>query len=306
MHKHHILQITLFLIYIISVTALMVWKGIGIDPSRYIFILFIPAFFLHKTRRFLMDWIPFIFLLLSYDFLRGLAPLVNNRVHYLELIQADKLLFGILPSVSLQQYFYNPGNLQWYDFAATIIYFLHFALPLSFGFLVWMINKREFKRFVTAILFMSYAGWLTYVIYPAAPPWLAAQEGMISGVSKIMNETLQYFPTRLNLPSIYHNFNPNIVAAIPSMHAAYTSLVLFFSLSLFGKKGLLFLLYFFVVTFSIVYLGEHYMIDAIIGFAYACIFFAISKFLFKYQQALEKRMDKILRFFKINSTQELH
>lgn len=285
-HKHHALQIGLFIFYIIAMTAVMIWKGVGIDPSRYIFVLFIPVLFLHKIRRFFLDWIPFIFILLSYDFLRGFAPLLNNRVHYLELIQADKLLFSQVPTVWLQKYLYNPDNLKWYDFGATFFYFLHFALPLSFGFLIWMLNKREFKRFVTAILSLSYAGWITFVAYPAAPPWLAAQEGLIGGINKILDQTLQYFPDSLNLPSIYHNFNPDRVAAIPSMHAAYTFLVLLFSVSLFGKNGWLFLPYFSGVIFSIVYLGEHYMIDVILGMGYALVFFLISKYVFKYRQAL--------------------
>lgn len=279
-------------------TAVMVINGIGIDPSRYIFVLFIPALFLHKIRRFLLDWLPFIFLLLSYDFLRGLAPLLNNRVHYLELIQVDKLLFGELPTTWLQKNLYSPGILKWYDFAASIFYFLHFALPLGFGFLTWMINKREFKRFVTAILTLSYAGWVTYVLYPAAPPWLAQEKGLIFGVSKIIDQTLLFFPAALDLPSIYHNFNPNPVAAVPSMHAAYTFLVLLFSISIFGKKGWLFLPYFLAVAFSIVYLGEHYLIDAVLGMGYAWAFFLLSKYLFKYQQSLEKKLKMLLSFPK--------
>ncbi|MBI2595404.1 50S ribosomal protein L33 [Candidatus Daviesbacteria bacterium] len=286
--KHRIFNISLFTLYITISTALMIWQGIGISPDRYAFVLLLGSLLVKKTRSFILDWLPFLFILISYDFLRSFADKLNTQVHYVELIGADKTIFGFIPTIELQKIFFHPGFLSWYDFLATILYFLHFALPLSFGFILWLKNKNQFKEFTTGILLLSYAGWLTYLAFPAAPPWLAGERGFLQGVTKIMDLTLKNFPERLNLPTIYHNFNPNPVAAMPSMHAAYPFLVFLFALKFFKLKALLFSPYVLAVWISIIYLGEHYAIDVVVGAFYAAVFYFVSANLHNWQ--LQKRL----------------
>ena len=279
--SHRKVLILLFVLYMVGMTAFMIWQGIGIAPDRYAFVLLLGSLLVKRTRGFLLDFMPFLFILIAYDFLRGLAPIVNSNVHYLELINWEKILFGgIIPTIFLQKIFFNPSNLSFLDYITTIFYFLHFALPLSFGFLLWIYNKSHFREFVTALLLMSYSAWISYVIFPAAPPWLSEQKGYLDGVTKIIDHTFNSFPDKFNLPTIYHNFNPNPVAAFPSMHAAYPFLILLFCLSFFKLKGLIFLPYVLMVWFSMVYLGEHYVVDELGGAIYAIIFFVITKLIF--------------------------
>ncbi len=283
---YQVFYISLFVLYILGMTAVMIWQGIGIAPDRYAFILLVAALLIKRSRQFLLDWIPFLFILIAYDFLRGFADNLSTRVHFVELYKADKWIFGVIPTEYLQYLFYQSDNLRWYDFVATIFYFLHFALPLAFGFLLWNLNKIHFRQFVVAILLLSYAGWVTYIIYPAAPPWMAADKGYLFGVSKVIDQTLNIFPEKISLPTIYHQINPNQVAAIPSMHAAYPMLVLLYSMAFFGLRGLIFIPYVLLSWASIVYLGEHYVIDVIMGALYALIFFGVAKLLFKHVKFL--------------------
>lgn len=297
--KHQVFNFSLFTLYIVLMTALMIWQGIGIAPDRYAFVLLLGSLLVRRTRSFILDWIPFLFILISYDFLRGFADNLSSRVHISDLIYYERSLFGFsFTSTSyLQETFYKPGNLAWYDFLATIFYFIHFALPLGFGFLLWIYNKSFFKQFVTGILLLSYGGWITYIIFPAAPPWMASQEGYLPGVVKIMDQTSRAFPVSIDLPTIYHQFNPNPVAAIPSMHAAYPFLILLFSLKFFKLRGLYFLLFVLAVWFSLIYLGEHYLIDILAGAVYAAFFFLVAKLLhskLKSHLWLKKVQDKLL------------
>lgn len=262
-------------------TAVMIWQGIGIAPDRYAFILLVAALLIKKTRQFLLDWIPFLFILIAYDFLRGFADNLSSRVHFVELYQIDKLIFGVIPTEYWQHIYFDPNNLKWYDFVATIFYFLHFALPLAFGYLLWVSNRAHFRQFVIAILLLSYAGWITFLIYPAAPPWLASQKGYLYGVTKIVDYTINIFPEKISLPTIYHQMNPNQVAAIPSMHAAYPLLVLLYCLKFFGPAGITFSVYVLLSWASVVYLGEHYVVDLIAGGIYAIIFFLVANWLSK-------------------------
>src|SRR5579885_2161214 len=119
MQKHHKINIALFVIYILAMTGLMIWLGIGITPDRYILGLFVLALLLGRIKSFFLDWMPFILVLIAYDFLRGIAPLLNPNVHYLPQINFDRFVFGgQLPTVFLQQHFYIPGQLSWYDYLA--------------------------------------------------------------------------------------------------------------------------------------------------------------------------------------------
>lgn len=283
--KHRVFNIALFVIYIITMTGLMIWQGIGIDPSRYVFVLLLASLLVRRTRSFILDWTPFLFILLSYDFLRGFADNLGPRADFVQLINLEKELFGNIPTIELQKLFYNSSSPSLWDFLATIFYFLHFALPLSFGFILWLYNRGFFRQFVTGILLLSYAGWITFLIYPAAPPWLASNEGYLSGVYeqssrptvyKILDVTLEAFPDKWNLPSVYHNFNPNPVAAMPSLHAAYPLLILLFALKFFKFRALIFTPFVLAVWISIVYLGEHYIIDIIAGAGYAVIFYIVA------------------------------
>jgi len=260
-------------------TALMIWLGLGITPDRYVLMLTLGILFIGRLRKFLLDWLPFLFILISYDFLRSLADHLNNRVHYMELIRADQWLFGVIPTVFLQEKFYQTGRLQWYDFLSVFFYFLHFALPLAFGFILWLKNRLYFKKFAVNLLVLSYAAFFTYVIFPASPPWLSNRMGLLPDVTKILDVILKLFPQRLDLPTIYNNFDPNPVAAVPSLHAAYPFLVLILSCKFFGKKGLLFIPYVLGVWFSIVYLGEHYVIDIILGVVYTVATLLVTGFI---------------------------
>lgn len=299
--KHQIFTIGLFFTYIIIMTILMIWQGIGIAPDRYVFVLLLGSLFIKRTREFILDWIPFLFILISYDFLRSFSDNLGNQVHITELINWEYAIFGFIPTQVLQSAFFDPNNLGWYNYFFTIFYFLHFALPLGFGFLLWLTNRGYFRRFVTGICLMSYGAWISYLLYPAAPPWLAARDGYLFGVTKILDYTLNFFPEKVSVPTIYHHFTPNEVAAIPSMHAAYPLLVLLFALRFFGYKALFFTPYVFVVWFAIVYLGEHYVVDILFGVVYAFIFYFLTEEFFhrfNWSNLYTKLEERISQFSK--------
>lgn len=271
------LSLVIFILYIVAITAVMIWQGIGIAPDRYALILLVGSLLIKRTRQFLMDWIPFLFILIAYDFLRGFSDNLNSRVHINELIIWEKTIFGFIPTQALQEKFFHLGSLQWYDYVATVFYFLHFALPLAFGYLLWLKSRARFRQFVLVLLLMSYAAWISFLAYPAAPPWYAHDKGYLPEITKILDQTLAVFPEKITLPTVYHQLNPNQVAAIPSMHAGYSTLVFLFSLSLWGLRALVFLPYVLAVFLSIIYLGEHYGVDLLLGIGYAVGFFFLGK-----------------------------
>lgn len=258
----------LLVVYLITIVALMIVRNISITPDRLFIILLFAAIIVGRLKSFVRDWVPFLALILAYEMLRGFAD-NHFAVHVKDLVAAEKFIFfGFLPTEVLQGLFYHAGQVRFYDVAATIIYFLHFPLPLLTAFFLWIKDKSHYYRFVAALVLLSFSGFITYLFFPAAPPWYASEQGLIS-ITKITNLVVAHLGWVWDLSYYYSRLNPNPVAAMPSLHAAYPMLV-FLALFRYSKKlGLLFAGYLPIVWFSIVYLGEHYFIDVFAGIAYA-------------------------------------
>ena len=247
----------------------MLLRNISITPDRFFVVLLFAAVIVGRTRLFLRDWIPFIALLLAYEMLRGFADTTGFRVNIANIVNVERSIFGFIPSVELQKHFFNPASIRWYDFAATIIDFLHFPLPLILAFYLWIKDRQQYWKFIVALLTLSFAAFITFLIFPAAPPWYAAQKAGLIQVYKIIDYVVRSVGWGWHLSQIYYQINPNPVAAIPSLHSAYPWLV-YLALRQFNKKlSWFFLPYPFLVWLSVVYLGEHYVIDVLAGIVYS-------------------------------------
>ncbi|MDQ6710616.1 MAG: phosphatase PAP2 family protein [Candidatus Dormibacteraeota bacterium] len=253
--------------YLGAVTLFMVFVlHLSVSPERFLILMLIAALVLGRGKLFLADWIPFLVLFLSYEYLRGLSGKVGMPVH--DVTDLERLVSaGQVPTLLLQHALYHPGQVRWYDIASTTFYFLHFAFPLGVGYLLWIVARRDFLRFSRTLIAMSFAAFFFFLLVPVAPPWIA-----VTGVVKIIDHTL---PSFTDLPgigtpaTIYHFFYANKYAAMPSMHAAYPFLGALFAARVFGWRALPLFLYTAGVWFSIVYLGEHYIVDIIGGVIFA-------------------------------------
>lgn len=249
--------------YLGAVTLFMVFVlHLSVSPERLLLLMLIAALVLGRGRLFLADWIPFLVLFLSYEYLRGLGSRTGLAHH--DVTGLEQTLFGgTIPTLTLQHAFFHPGQVSWYDIAATAFYFLHFAFPLAVGYLLWITARPMFLRYSRTLLAMSFAAFFFFLLVPVAPPWLA-----VHGVVKIINFTL---PSYTDLPGIaapatvYHFFYANQYAAMPSMHAAYPLLAALFGVRVFQWRALPLFAYTACVWLSIVYLGEHYVVDIIGG-----------------------------------------
>jgi small basic protein len=258
-------------LYVVAVVvASLLWRAFW--TPDVIFLFFTVGFILvGQGKRFLRDFSPFVVILLVYDAMRGFADNLAGRVHVKEMIDVDRWLGGgKLPSERLQQLLWH-GHVRWFDFAFYTIYVLHFVVPIAFGVYVWKRRSRgEYKRYVTTFAVLAGMGFLTYILFPAAPPWMASDQGAIAPLAHIAIEVGKAFGVH-NYPTIYHNFNPNPVAAVPSLHVAFPTLFALFTVRFAGRKGLFAFLYPLLVATGVVYFGEHYVIDAIIGVLYAVV-----------------------------------
>jgi len=93
---------------------------------------------------------------------------------------------------------------------------------------------------------------------------------------KINNQTVsalwdgQYF-----VSEIYNSFNPNRFAAFPSLHAAFPALAAAYAWSRYRALAIGLIVWSVAVLLSIVYLGEHYVVDALDGYVYVAVAMAM-------------------------------
>ena len=212
---------------------------------------------------------PFVGLLLVYESFRGLADGLNSHVNFSFMIDADRLLgLGHLPTAVLQNWLWH-GSVQWYDFFFYIFYMLHFVLPFALALVIWKKRVQEYWRYITSFLLVSFGGFLTYLLFPAAPPWMASDRGLIEPITRVSSHVWQALGVQ-DFPSLYNKISPNPVAAMPSLHAAYATLVAIFAIKLFKTRWRwAVMVYPFAIYFGTVYQGEHYIIDELAGGLYA-------------------------------------
>ncbi len=264
--------------FLIALGAQLLTFGVSLTPDRYVLVLLAPALVIGRGRRFMLDFVPFVLLIVWYEECRGIAHILHPHPYYLPQLDAEKFLFGgHVPSVDLQRWLWT-GHLRWYDQVLSAFTHVHFIVPPTLAFCLWLKRRALFYRFAATMLLLSYAGALSFALFPAAPPWKAAEAGLIpyladpSGVQSA-SSTL---PT--DGGPLYHLVDGNPYAAVPSLHGAYSFLIFLVIASLVWRTrwrwtaGLAFL-YPVAQSFAVVYTANHYVVDLLIGFVYAAACF---------------------------------
>jgi hypothetical protein len=262
--------------YIVLLSGLMIVRGVSITPDVLLVALGLAAVFVGRGRLFVRDWVPFIGLFFAYELMRGYADNLGVGVHVTDIIAVERWLFlGHVPTADLQAWLHPATGVDVLAVVATVFYFLHFPLPIAVGFFLWLRRRRVYYDYVAALIILSMAGFITYLLLPVAPPWYAAKEGLLPGVQYLkdqgFNDLAQIFgfEGRYIYSYTIYNINPNQVAAFPSLHAGYPFLAFLFARRTFGRIGWLMIAYSICVWFSIVYLADHYVVDILGGLAYA-------------------------------------
>ena len=225
----------------------------------------------------IFDWLPLMAVLLFYDLSRPVSEFVGAKIHVYPQIHAEEFLFGTpVPTVWLQHQFHNGPQVHWYDYAAWGVYMTHFFTTLVVAGLLWRFAYPRFRRFRAMVLGLATLGFLTYVLFPAEPPWLASKWHHIAWSYRIVGDVFD--DAGINAATaIFENHNGfyNQFGAVPSLHAAYPFLMMLF----FWSTGrwwvrLGWLAYTLAMAFVLVYTSEHYAVDILLGWIYAVVTFA--------------------------------
>lgn len=249
---------------ILLALALMLFKRTFWTPDTLLLIILIVGVVFGKTREFIVKFVPFLGLLVVYDSMRGIADDLNKNVNFTLMIDFDRWLTQSDLPTTILQYWWWDGQVGILEFYFYFLYTLHFLVPLIVGVILWKYRPRLYWPFVWSIVGISFAAFITYIIFPASPPWLAKEMGYIAEPLHRISSDVWWAMGIENFSELYSELSPNAVAAVPSLHSAYPLIAYLFMVAGFGwKKTAPLALYPISMWIGVVYLGEHYIFDVI-------------------------------------------
>jgi hypothetical protein len=281
--SHPALRIGAPLAYLAALSAYMWVEGVPVGRERLLVWLVLGLLALSTTnvgrwvRSVVLDWLPFALVLAAYDLLRGRADGLLFSAWYRPQLEADAFLFGgTVPTVSLQERLWNGADdVRWYDYASWTVYVSYFLATYVVAAGLWLLARHRFRPYAATVALLAAMGFVTFALFPAAPPWLASDAGLLPDTTRIIGPVTGEIPfLSLSFEGLYDRGSEyaNPVAAVPSLHAAYTLLV---TLALWRPsprwaKPLL-AAYPPAMAFALVYTAEHYVVDVLLGWGYTLV-----------------------------------
>jgi hypothetical protein len=234
---------------------------------------------LYRWRLLIIDFTLYVLMWLAYEESRGAADQLGMPLQVESVRNIDRaLFFGADPNVWMQRHFYERDHVRWYDVAASMIYYTHFVLPVAVIVLLWIARRREWLRLIRRFATVLLVSCIGFILLPTAPPWMAAggdDQIVLHALPPLARPTGRGW-THLGLHGFVHAWEytkdrdwANRMAAMPSLHAAYALIVVVFFFPWIRRwwvKGLM-LSYPIAMTASLVYFAEHYVVDALAGWA---------------------------------------
>jgi len=247
-----------------------------------------------KTRSFLISFFPFILTGQIFDFMRYFYwQGIEGHVKVAEPYLRDLSWFGIHAQVGGAVKRLTPNEFfalhHWtaVDLLCGFAYLVFVGEYLLMAFYLFFSKRLGWlKRFGWSFLTVNVMGFLTYFIYPAAPPWYVSQYGL--GPARMDVHPSAAAAARFDQILGTHFFDQvygrgvDVYGAYPSLHVSYPFLVFLVTLSLPALKlaRAPALAFYLLMCFSAVYLQHHYVVDVLMGTAYATfIWFVVSKWI---------------------------
>lgn len=233
---------------------------------------------LSRVRQYAIAFLPYATLWLVFSLFRSMAnetgiPLRTDEVTGIE----RSMFFGHTPTIWLQARLYDPLQLAWYDYFTTFIHWSYFFVPHLIAILVWRHSADLYRRFLTTMLIVLGIGLAIYFLTPAAPPWLTADRAPQEDIYRVMAQVGGQLHSGLYERTYSALGDPNPVAAMPSMHQAATVAACVFALHS-SRRWLRWasFIYCALMAYTLVYTGEHYVIDILVGTGIAIYGYAYS------------------------------
>ena len=268
-------------VYGVASMGLVATRRVGLTAEHAILLVLIGAGMVPRLRTMVRAWLPFLFVAVMFEDLGAVQPLVAGAVHTAGPAVFERNIFGVNVAPWLQQHLGGLHGAQWWQIPLVFEYLAHFVAPILAAGYLWLRARQRFGDFVAVYSLVMAAGFAVYLIFPEMPPWLAAQQGLVQPVQRIVVGALDHVPV---LGSVYAGADPFPDGAMPSLHVAVPMAIALAMIAArgHGRARWLWLLYPLTISFAVVDLGEHYVADAVVGLAFGALcFYAVTSLRWK-------------------------
>ncbi|MBK8011868.1 MAG: phosphatase PAP2 family protein [Deltaproteobacteria bacterium] len=234
-----------------------------------------------KTARFAWLLLPFFGVGILYDNMRLFVGLRADTIHVADLYHAELSWFGVQGPSGLETL---PEFLQRHthpilDFLCGLAYITYLAQVFVIGLVFYVVDRERFTQLAWTFFWVNVAGIVTYLVYPAAPPWYVAAHGLgpavLTAVPSAAGAARFDALIGVGLFESFYSRNANVFGAMPSLHCAYPTVVFLTARTRGWRWSVPCGLFAILVMFSAVYLNHHYLMDVVVGVAYAVAAFAL-------------------------------
>ena len=230
-----------------------------------------------RTKRLCVAAYPIALVGLLYDVMRYVKDVgvTASSVHVCDLRDAEVSLFGWGSGAggrTLHDWFLT-HHATALDLYCAVPYAFFLYAVLGVGVYLYRRDYSALQRLAWAFFLANIAAFVTYHLYPAAPPWYFHQHGCVVDVAAAPSAgpRLLHVDAVLGYPyfqSMYARAS-SVFGAVPSLHSAYPLIIAIEGWAVFGRTGrALAVLFALSMWFSAVYLDHHWVIDVLLGIAY--------------------------------------
>jgi hypothetical protein len=239
-----------------------------------------------RTKKLFLGIYPLGMVGLLYDSMRFVqnVGLTAESVHDCDLRAHEMALFGITMDG-------RPATLHdWLQAHPSLILDVLCAIPYgTFLFVIvataFFLYFREYPRlvrFAWCWFALNVAGFITYHLYPAAPPWYFHAHGCVVDIHAHASEgpNLARVDSWLGLHYFagMYGRSSDVFGAVPSLHCAYALIIALEGWAVFSKAWrAASVAFFLLMCFGAVYLDHHWVLDAIAGITYCVVVVGVAR-----------------------------
>ncbi len=246
---------------------------VGFKAEQIVLIaVFCISYFASSTsRKFVLGFSIFIVYWIIFDFMKAIPNYQFNDVHIADLYHFEKNIFGLnyKGQILTPNEFWIKFQQPLLDGLSGFFYLCWVPVPLLFAVYLFFRNREEFLKFSLTFFWVNILGFIIYYLFPAAPPWYVELFGNnFYRLTPGNSAGLQRFDAmfHLNIFGGLYSHSSNVFAAMPSLHAAYPLIVLYYGIrNRVGFFNVLFGIVAIGIWFAAVYSSHHYVTDIIAG-----------------------------------------
>jgi hypothetical protein len=242
------------------------------------------AFGPRAAKHLLRGLLPLGFVGIAYDAMRFVEKVgvSESTVHVCDLRDFEKRFFGVTSGgerMTLHDWL-QPRATPSLDLLAAVPYGAFLFVVIGYCVYLFVRKFDAQQHFGWSFFAANLLGFVTYHLFPAAPPWYFHRYGCTVDLQAVASAGPNLTRVDQMLGISYfaglYGRASDVFGAVPSLHVAYPTLMLLVGWRVQGPLGRALLVLFLAwMCSSAVYLDHHWVVDLVAGAAYALVAFVV-------------------------------